>query len=450
MRNFNTEDPVVAEDHYCIPPLQRVDSSEILERVRDKRYFVLHAPRQTGKTSILLALRDLLNSGPEGRFRCVHVNVEAAQAAGENVECAVRSILSGLASRARLLGDGFLEEFWPAILAKSGAEDAFGEALTRWCEASPTPLVLLIDEIDALIGDSLLSVRRQWRAHYDLRPKRFPQSVVLCDVRDYRIRSRSENAPVAGGSAFDIKAEPLRIGDFTQDQVCALLAQHTEETGQAFTPEALDTVWRQTRGQPWLVNALCRRACFDGEAARDRSRAVTSSSSTGVQKSGGRTQPSAAKNAWAATRSPCGGCDGRNRSFPRPVEKRTRSRDSLDVYADGGGRMDRARAGIDEKGGDCGPNIHPDETAGLRDLLLRLADRYLFAPLWSADIHAEWKSNLLADRPDVDPDVLDRIRTIMDPHFPDPLVTGYENLGVAGPGRHGARTGQDDPRRRAG
>ena len=55
----------------------------------------------------------------------------------------------------------------------------------------------------------------------------------------------------------------------------ALLAQHTAETGQAFTPEALETVWTKTRGQPWLVNALCRRACFDAEAGRDRSRAIT-------------------------------------------------------------------------------------------------------------------------------------------------------------------------------
>ena len=55
----------------------------------------------------------------------------------------------------------------------------------------------------------------------------------------------------------------------------ALVAQHTTETGQAFSPEALDTVWSQTRGQPWLVNALCRRACFDTEAGRDRSRTIT-------------------------------------------------------------------------------------------------------------------------------------------------------------------------------
>ncbi len=56
--------------------------------------------------------------------------------------------------------------------------------------------------------------------------------------------------------------------------------------------------------------------------------------------------------------------------------------------------------------------------AGLRDLLLRLADRYLFAPLRSADIDAELIDSLLADRPDIDRRVLDRTRAVMDRHFP--------------------------------
>ena len=149
--------------------------------------------------------------------------------------------------------------------------------MTRWCEADPTPLVLLVDEIDSLIGDTLISVLRQLRAGYDQRPGGFPQSIVLCgvrDVRDYRIHASSEKAPVTGGTAFNVRARSLRLGDFTQAEVHALLAQHTGETGQAFTPEALDLVWTNTRGQPWLVNALCGRACFDTEAGRDRSRAI--------------------------------------------------------------------------------------------------------------------------------------------------------------------------------
>ena len=277
MRKFNTEGPIIAADHYHVPPLERVELDRILTLIGDKRYFVLHAPRQTGKTSALLALRGLLNGGAAGGFRCVYVNVEAAQALREDVEGAVRVVLGALASRARAQGDTFLYDAWPGIFATFGA-GALGEALTRWCEADPSPLVLLIDEVDSLIGDSLIAVLRQLRAGYDHRPERFPQSVVLCgvrDVRDYRIRSSADNAVVAGGSAFNVRAESLRLGDFTGSEVRALLAQHTEETGQAFTPEALETVWRRTQGQPWLVNALCRRACFDTEAGRDRSRAVT-------------------------------------------------------------------------------------------------------------------------------------------------------------------------------
>lgn len=63
--------------------------------------------------------------------------------------------------------------------------------------------------------------------------------------------------------------------------------------------------------------------------------------------------------------------------------------------------------------------------AGLRDFLLRLADQSLYAPLWSADIHAEWIGSVLADRPDLTEDVLERTRAVMDRHFPDAVVTGY-------------------------
>ena len=279
MRFFNTAGPVVAADHYCIPPLERGNLGEVRTLVRDKRYFVLHAPRQTGKTSTLLALRDLLNNGRQGRFRCVYMNVEVGQASRENVEQAMRAILSELGIRARTtLGDESLASLWPAVLERAGPGGVLREVLAHWSEADSKPLVLLIDEIDALVGDTLLSVLRQLRAGYDQRPRSFPHSVVLCgvrDVRDYRIHSSTENAIIAGGSAFNVKAESLRLGDFSEDEVRALLAQHTGETGQAFGPDTLETIWTQTQGQPWLVNALAYQACFRNEAGRDRSRPVT-------------------------------------------------------------------------------------------------------------------------------------------------------------------------------
>ncbi len=63
--------------------------------------------------------------------------------------------------------------------------------------------------------------------------------------------------------------------------------------------------------------------------------------------------------------------------------------------------------------------------AGLRDVLLRLADQYLYAPFWSADIHAEWIRSVLADRPDLTEGMLERTRMVMDRHFPEAVVTDY-------------------------
>ena len=276
MRFFNTEGPVRPDDHYAIAPLDRADVDEFLDLIRAKRYFVLHAPRQTGKTSALIALRDLLNRGEVGSFRCVDVNVEVGQVARDDVARGIRAILSSLATSARLLGDDYPDGIWPDVLARVGPEDALKELLTRWCVANPVPLVLLVDEIDSLVGDTLLSVLRQLRAGYPQRPGAFPQSVVLCgvrDIRDYRIRS-STGEVIAGGSPFNVAAKSLRMGDFTEAETRALMAQHTEETGQRFSPAALAAVWTQTCGQPWLVNALCAGACFDNKAGRDRSRTI--------------------------------------------------------------------------------------------------------------------------------------------------------------------------------
>ena len=277
MRFFNTAGPIKAEMHYHISPLARLDCDDLLQLIRQEKYFVLHAPRQTGKTSALLALRDELNAS--GEFRCVYVNVEVGQTAREDVAAAMRAILSALARAARhALDDLFVTDIWRGILDDAGPNDALGETLACWAAADPKPLVLMIDEVDALIGDTLLAVLRQLRAGHPERPRRFPQSVILCgvrDVRDYRIRSTAENAIIAGGSAFNIRAESLRLGDFSCAEVESLLAQHTEETGQAFTEEARRDIWELTQGQPWLVNALAYEACWGNKAGRDRSRSIT-------------------------------------------------------------------------------------------------------------------------------------------------------------------------------
>lgn len=197
---------------------------DVLALIEQKKYFVLHAPRQVGKTSYLLALMDYLNQ--MGTYRCLYVNVEMAQTAREDVQRGMRAILSELSTMARdYLHDDFIEAMWLEVLEQRGGDAALGEVLTRWAQHSNKPLILLLDEIDALVGDTLVAVLRQLRAGYMKRPRRFPQSIILCgvrDVRDYRIHSSRTQAIITGGSAFNVKAESLRMEDLSSHEVEAL------------------------------------------------------------------------------------------------------------------------------------------------------------------------------------------------------------------------------------
>ena len=160
----------------------------VLELIRDNEYFTLHAPRRTGKTSVLKALQDHLNSSAEGDYRCLYVNIEAAEVWGENIPQAMEGILRVLAGRAQtVLGDDSLDGIQREVLARRSVGVALWDALRQWSRADPRPLVLLIDEIDALQGNTLLSVLRQLRSGYDERPDGFPHSVVPCG-RGHRIK----------------------------------------------------------------------------------------------------------------------------------------------------------------------------------------------------------------------------------------------------------------------
>lgn len=285
MRFFNTAGPVNCADHYCLPPLSRLDMDEVSSLIAQKKYFVLHAPRQTGKTSCLLALMEHLNRG--GAYRALYANLEVGQAAREDVSAGMRAIVNEIGSRARdFLDDPSLKELTPIGWQEGGPHGVLSEILTRWAERSPQPIVLMLDEVDTLVGDTLISFLRQIRAGYDKRPAHFPSTVILCgvrDVRDYRIHSTAEKTQITGGSAFNIKAESLRLGDFSEAEVVELCRQHTAETGQAFDQGVLEAVWDLTAGQPWLVNALGYEACFRMPDGRDRTRPITAAMITQAQ-----------------------------------------------------------------------------------------------------------------------------------------------------------------------
>lgn len=266
-RFFNTAGPCDLADHYMLATERRLP--EVQELIDRKLYFVLHAPRQSGKTTLIRSLAQSLTS--QGHYTAVYASCETGQPAGDDLERGIRAVLEAIAAQTERLSPELRPEALDAFDG-IGAENRLVRYLSRWSERSARPVVLFLDEIDALRDSTLLSVLRQLRSGYPERPAHFPQSVALVglrDVRDYRIQVREDSESLGTSSPFNIKVRSLTLENFTRDEVAYLYGQHTSETGQLFSSEAVDLAWQITRGQPWLVNALAAEVV--DKLVRDRS-----------------------------------------------------------------------------------------------------------------------------------------------------------------------------------
>ena len=149
----------------------------------------------------------------------------------------------------------------PALRSdRGGIGLAVRTVLQNVCRASGKKVVVFFDEADCLVGDALISFLRQLRDGYVNRKMMpFPKSVALVgmlDVRDYKAQIRPDGESLGQISPFNIIAEDMLIPNFVESDIRTLYSQHTEETGQVFADGVVEDVWRLTRGQPWLVNAI--------------------------------------------------------------------------------------------------------------------------------------------------------------------------------------------------
>jgi type II secretory pathway predicted ATPase ExeA len=238
-----------------LPAVERLPEAQ---RIIDQQgYFVLHAPRQTGKTTLVLELaKELTNSG---RFAAVMLSVEVGSAYNDKPEIGERAIVGSWQEQAKAW---LPKELYPPEFDTKEHGKLIEKALRDWTRKLSRPLVLFLDEIDSLQDSLLISVLRQLRSGYPSRPHDFPWSLALIglrDVRDYKVASGGSDR-LNTASPFNIKVESLTLGNFTESEVATLYLQHTSETGQTFTDEALHHAFYLTQGQPWLVNALARQA----------------------------------------------------------------------------------------------------------------------------------------------------------------------------------------------
>jgi type II secretory pathway predicted ATPase ExeA len=268
---FNIAGPCIPAEHYLVPALARLP--QISGLIAAKQFFVIHAARQSGKTTLLNALEQELNaSGTHVALYCSLETVQGISEAEKGVPAIVNSILNSLNWHPTL------KDLPRPLVDHSAYTMEVNSLLIQLAQTAGKPLVVLFDEADCLSGSTLISFLRQLRDGYVNRIRSpFPVSVALVgmrNIRDYKAKVRPDSDTLGSASPFNIVTEALTLTNFTPAEIAALYGQHTADTGQVFETAAVDRASYWTCGQPWLVNALARE-CVEKFLQNDYTQPVT-------------------------------------------------------------------------------------------------------------------------------------------------------------------------------
>ena len=269
---FNIAGPCIPSEHYMLDPFRNI-GNELSDLVNQKQYFIIHAARQSGKTTLLKALTRQINA--EAKYYALYCSLEAVEIYSESEK--------GIPAIVKTIKTALDDSDFPAGFAANADFDdttnVLRSSLVRYCKALDKPFIIFFDEADCLSGETLITFLRQIRTGYINRPEPpFVHSLALVgmrNLRDYKDQIRLGTETLGSASPFNIVAKSFNLRNFTKTEIQELYLQHTAVTGQIFETEAIDIAFEQTRGQPWLVNAIARE-CVEEICKNDYTVSITS------------------------------------------------------------------------------------------------------------------------------------------------------------------------------
>ena len=275
MRRFNTTGPCFPDEHYMLDAESRL--ADIRGLIDNKSYFVIHAARQSGKTTLLNSLEQTINR--KGRYYALYCSLEAVQSFPDP-EKGIPQIFNCIISAIEISGLPLKEslENIAGKIDKNEIAVSIKRLFHILCSMLDKPLVVFFDEADCLSEGTVITFLRQLRDGYINRGRaQFIHSLALVgmrNIRDYKGKIRKDTDTMGSASPFNIVSKALTLKNFTREEIRVLYSQHADETGQIFEPESVDRVHWWTDGQPWLVNAIALE-CVEEQLRNDFTVPVT-------------------------------------------------------------------------------------------------------------------------------------------------------------------------------
>ena len=254
MRRFGTRGPVNPEQHYIVARTEEL--TEFIKRVKEGRYIVIFAPRQTGKTTFFYAAMDIL-SDEEKNYLPIHLDFQAYKNLTpsdfySNLTDDIREEIENTYHKRGEVPTEALRGFLDTTTFTDNMSMLRGfKTLARVLENQQ--VVILIDEFDGIpqgvLSDFLYVLRRIYISRTS---PRCPHSLGIVGVKNITQLDYDRSV-----SPFNIQ-DDFALSNFTLAQVQELFGQYTDEVGQAFDPEVIESIHKQTGGQPFLVNRLAQ------------------------------------------------------------------------------------------------------------------------------------------------------------------------------------------------
>ena len=253
MRCFETRGPVNPQKNYVVSRPE--ETADFIDRIKEGRYVVLFAPRQTGKTTFFRHALDTLST-EEPNYFPIQLDFQILRNVSPNVFYErfyelIRGQIETVLRQRRKNASGELTQFLEHTqLTDSFSMLSFFEQLDNLLENQH--IVILIDEFDGIpetvVSDFLYTLRHIYLSN----ELHCPYSVGIVGVKSITQLNYDRSI-----SPFNIQ-DDFNLPNFTLEQIRELFSQYTEETGQPFAPEVIEILHKQTGGQPFLVNRFAQ------------------------------------------------------------------------------------------------------------------------------------------------------------------------------------------------
>ena len=257
MRRFGTQGPVHPSENYVVPRTEKIN--DFINRIKAGQYVVIFAPRQTGKTTFFQRALDRLTTEAPTYLPIplnfdVYKNLASSTFYGHLYQQIRRGIAYFYQKRSCTPPETLKQFLANTTLTDHLSMLEFFRQLASFLEAedSEQKVVIIIDEFDGIPEAALNDFLHTLRHIYIAGKPRCPHSVSIIGVKSITQLGYDRSI-----SPFNIQEE-FHLPNFTLEEVRDLLGQYTEEVHQAFAPEVITSIYKQTAGQPVLVNRLAQ------------------------------------------------------------------------------------------------------------------------------------------------------------------------------------------------